>query len=179
MKSIELVFIVHVVILPAYIPKGCLAHVALVDRLRVAAPQMVAQRLGRRERLLTDVAAVGHGLTAAAIGGWVAVQLLVFLELQALVEGLAADLADGADLASVFAHVVKQILLLAKDVATSVALVLHPPSVDGHVLLEAVETGELAGTDGAAEKAAVVLLGVPGVVDLGHVVYNTIDNKLS
>ena len=67
-------------------------------------------------------------------------------------------------------HVIQKILLFAEDVAAGVALVLDPAGVDGDVLLEAVEAGELPGADGAPEEAAVVLLGVPRVMDLRDVV---------
>ena len=67
-------------------------------------------------------------------------------------------------------HVVQQVLLLAEHIPTGVTLVLDAPGVYGDVLLEAVEAGELPGADGAPEEPAVVLLSVPGIVDLRNLV---------
>ena len=171
MESIQLVLVVHVMILAAYITKCRVAHITLVDRLRVLASQVLTQRLRPRKALLADVAPIGDGLVdRPALCQRVLVQLLVLLQLETLVEGLAAHLTDGAHLAGVLPHVVEQVLLFAEHVATGVALVLNAPRVDGHVLLKAVEAGELARADGAAEEAAVVLLGVAGVVNLRNII---------
>jgi hypothetical protein len=94
----------------------------------------------------------------------------MLLQLEALVEGLAAHLADGAHLAGVLPHVVQQVLLLAEHVAAGVAFVLHATRVNGHVFLQAVEAGKFPRANGAPEEAAVVLLGIAGVVDFGNIV---------
>ena len=87
----------------------------------------------------------------------VLVEAHVFLELEARGEGLLADCAYGADLASVGADVVKEVLTLAEDVIAEVAAVLDAPLVDRDVLAEAVEAGELAAADRAAVEAPLVL----------------------
>ena len=107
----------------------------------------------------------------AAVRAVVAVKLEMLLQFEALVEGLATDLADGRHLPSVLAHVVHQVLLLAEDVPAHVAFVLDFPRVDGDVLLEAVEAGELAIADGAHEESGVVLDGGSRVIDLGNGVW--------
>jgi hypothetical protein len=173
MKSIELMLVVHVMILAAHIAKRRLAHVALVHGLRVLSTQVLAQRLRLREALFADVTPIGHCIvhgSAAVQTRGVLVQLLMLLQLEALVEGLAAHLADGTDLPGVLPHVVEQVLLLAEHVAAGVAFVLHATRVDGHVFLEAVEAGKFPRANGAPEEAAVVLLCVAGVVDFGNVV---------
>ena len=95
-----------------------------------------------------------------AVNVEVLVELHVFLQLEALGEGLLAYGAHGADLASVRAHVVQQVLPLAEDVAAEVAAVLDAARVDGDMLAEAVEAGELAVADPAAVETAVVLRAV-------------------
>jgi hypothetical protein len=173
MKSIELMLVVHVMIFAAHIAKRRLAHVALVHGLRVLPTQVLAQRLRLREALLADVTPIGHSLvhgsTAVQTSG-VLVQLLMLLQLEALVEGLAAHLADRTHLAGVLPHVIQEVLLLAEHVAAGVAFVLHATRVNGHVFLEAVEAGKFPRANGAPEEAAVVLLGVAGVVDFGNIV---------
>ena len=52
---------------------------------------------------------------------------------------------------------VEQVLALAEDVAAEVAAVLDAARVDGDVLAEAVEAGELAAADPAPVEAALVL----------------------
>ena len=90
-------------------------------------------------------------------------KLEVFLQFQRLVEGLAADFADGTHFAGVLPHVVQEVLLLAEDVATDVATVLDTSRVDWDVFLEAVEAGKFSATNTAHEEAAVVLNGRGGV----------------
>ena len=91
--------VVHVMILPAHVTKRGLTHVTLVDRLGVLPPQVIAKRLRPHKALLADVAPIGHRLVdRPALGGRVLVQLLVLLQLEALVEGLAAHLANRAHL---------------------------------------------------------------------------------
>jgi len=135
---------------------------------------VLAQRLRLREALLADVTPIGHSLvhgsTASVQTRRVLVQLLVLLQLEALVEGLAAHLTHRTHLPGVLPHVVEQVLLLAEHVAAGVAFVLHAPRVDGNVFLEAVEAGKFPRANGAPEEAAVVLLGIAGVVDFGNVV---------
>ncbi len=97
-------------------------------------------------------------------------QLLVLLQLEALVEGLAAHLTHRTHLAGVLPHVIQQVLLLAEHVAAGVAFVLHATRVNGHMFLQAVEAGKFPRANGAPEEAAVVLLGVAGVVDFRNVV---------
>ena len=65
----------------------------------------------------------------------------MLLELEALLEGLLADGAHGADLAGVGAHVVEQVLALAEHVSAEVAAVLDAARVDGDVLPQAVGNG--------------------------------------
>ena len=67
--------------------------------------------------------------------------------------------------------VVQQVLLLPEDVPADVATVLDSARVDGDVLLEAVEAGELPAADGAHEKAAVVLNGGRGVGDVRNRIF--------
>ena len=109
-------------------------------------------------------------LAHASVLPRVPVQLLVLLELKTLVEGLSANLADRADFASVLAHMIQEVLLLAKHIAAGVALVLDATRVDGHVFFEAIEAGELSRTDGAAEESTVVLLGISRVMNLRNLV---------
>ena len=59
--------------------------------------------------------------------------------------------------------VVHEVLSLAEDVSADVARVLDAAGMDRHVLLQAVEAGELAAADGAGEEAGGVLR------HLGHV----------
>ena len=100
---------------------------------------------------------VGKDVVDGSVNVEVLVELHVFLQLEALGEGLLADGAHGADLAGVGAHVVQQVLALAEDVAAEVAAVLDAARVDGAVLAEAVAAGELAVADPAAVETAVVL----------------------
>jgi len=173
MKSIELMLVVHVMILAAHIAKRRLAHVALVHGLRVLSTQVLAQRLRLREALLADVTPVGDGIVhgSTAVQTYrVLVQLLMLFKLEALVEGLAAHLADGTHLAGVLPHVIQQVLLLAEHVAAGVAFVLHATRMNGNVFFEAVEAGKFSRANGAPEEAAVVLLGIAGVVDFRNIV---------
>ena len=94
--------------------------------------------------------------------------LEVLLQLQRLVECLAADLANGTDLPGVLSHVVQQVLLLPEDVPADVATVLDSARVDGDVLLEAVKSGKLAAADAAHEEAAVVLNRGRGIGHFRH-----------
>ncbi len=96
--------------------------------------------------------------------------LEVLLQLEHLVEGLPAHLAHWGHFAGVLSHVVQQIFLLAKDESADVTLVLDLPGVNGHVLLEAVESAELPLADVAHEETGSVLLGLHGIMNLGHVV---------
>lgn len=130
--------------------------------------QVVSQGIGGGEALFTDVTAVGGSSSVHVL-----VQLLVFLQLKALIEGLPAHLAHRANLTGMLPHVIQQILLFAKDIAACVTFVLNPTGVDWDVLLETVEPRELPGTDGATEEAAVVLLRVSSVVYLRNLVYQT------
>ena len=67
MKSVQLVFIVHVMILPPDVPEGGVTHVTLVDCFRVSTAEMVTQRLGLGETLLTDVAPVRNILIEISV----------------------------------------------------------------------------------------------------------------
>ena len=100
---------------------------------------------------------VRYLLADGAVTAGIAVQLLVLLQLETLVEGLSAHLAHGADLAGVLAHVIQQVLLLSKYIAAGIALVLDPPCVDRNMLLETVEPRELPGADGAPEVERIEL----------------------
>ena len=112
--------------------------------------------------------AVRYLLAYGSVTASIAVQFLVLLQLETLVEGLSAHLTHRAYLAGVLAHVVQQVLLLSKYIATGIALVLDPPRVDRNMFLETVQPGELPGADGASEEAAVVLLGVSSIMNLRH-----------
>jgi len=163
-EGVQLVLVVHVVIFAPHVAEGRLADVALVNRLGVSGGEVVSQDGGAVEHRPADVALVRVDAGARGVG--VPVHLEVLLQLERLVERLAADFADGADLAGVLSHVVEEVLLLAEDVAADVAPVLNPARVNGDVLLEAVEAGELAAADAAHEKSAVVLNGGRRVGDL-------------
>ena len=126
--------------------------------------QVLSQHGGELEDAVAHVTLEGVvGVGDLAAGPEVAVQLEVLLQLEGLGEGLTADLAEGADLPRVLAHVVQEVLALAEDVAAGVALVLDLPRVDGDVLLEGLEAGELAVADGAHKVAVLVLDSVVGL----------------
>lgn len=77
-------------------------------------------------------------------------------------------LADRTRIAGVPPGVIHEVLALPEDVAADVAGVLHPASVDGHVLLQAVQPGELAAADGADEEAGGVLRDLGDVAQVGN-----------
>ena len=132
---------------------------------------MVPQGVWPAEALFADVAAVGRVLVSRAVFLCVSMEFLVLLQFQTLVEGLSTHLAHRTQFTAVLPHMIQQVFLLAKHIAAGVTLVLHPASVDGHMFLQAVQAGELAGTDRAAEETAVVLLGIAGVLDLRNLVW--------
>lgn len=163
--------VVHVVVLAPHITEGCVTHVTLVNSLRVRRSEVVSQRVRPAETLFADVAAVGRVLVSRPVFLSVSMEFLVLLQFQTLVEGLSTHLAHWTQFTAVLPHVIQQVFLFAKHIAAGVTLVLHPASVDGHMFLQAVQAGELASTDRAAEETAVVLLGIAGVLDLGYLVW--------
>ena len=162
MKGIQLMLVIHVMILASHVSKGGLANVAFVDRLGMSHSQMVAQNIGTSKNCLAYVTLVRrHG----AVRSSVTVQLEMLLELQTFVESLPANFANGRHFASVLSHMVQKVFFFAEDKATDVTSVLDFARMDGNVLLEAVEAGELTLADGAHEEARVVLHGSAGI---GH-----------
>ena len=169
MEGVQLVLVVHVMILAPDVAEGRLADVTLVNRFSVRSGQVVSQNRGPVKNGPANVAVVR---VSVCVGGvCVPVQLKVLLQLEGLVERLPANLADRTDLAGVLPHVIEQILLLAEHVTADVATMLDSSRVDGDVLLEAVEAGELPAADGAHEKAAVVLNGGRGVGDVRNRIF--------
>ena len=75
MKSVQLVFIVHVMVLSPDVTKGGVTHVTLVHSLGVSATQMVTQGLRLGEALLANVTAVGMTLVQVSVIVCVAVEL--------------------------------------------------------------------------------------------------------
>merc|ERR1719367_1646528 len=105
-ESIQLVFVVHVMVLAPHIAKGGVTHVALVHGLGVRGSQVVAKWVRAGKALFANVTTVRRVLVSRAVLLRVPVQLLVLFQLQALVESLPANLAHWTQLAAVFPHVV-------------------------------------------------------------------------
>ena len=105
-ESIQLVFVVHVMVLAPHIAKGGVTHVALVDGLRMRGSQVVAKWVRPGKALFANVTTVRRVLVSRAVLLRVPVQLLVLFQLQALVESLPANLAHWTQLSAVFPHVV-------------------------------------------------------------------------
>ena len=174
MKSVQLVFIVHVMILASHVSECSIAHVALVNCFRVSASQMISERLWLREALLANMTSVWDLIIEISIVVGVSVQLQMFLQLQTLVECLTTHFTHWTDLSGVFPHVIQQIFFLSKHVATRVTLVLDSASVDGDMLLQTVETRELSAADGATEEAAVILLSITSVLYLRNFIIDLV-----
>ena len=172
-------FIVHVMILPPDVTKSGVAHVALVNSLGVSTAEVVSERLRRGETLLADVTAVRGVLVQISVIVGVAVKLQMLLQLETFVESLTANLAHGADLTRVFSHVVKQIFFLAKHVTTRVTLVLDTTCVNGNMLLQTIQTRKLSAANGATEEAAVILLSVTRVLNLGNFIIDLVVSSSS
>ncbi len=95
----------------------------------------------------------------------------MLLEFQTFVESLPAHLANRRDFASVLAHVIQQVLLLAEHVAAHVAFVLDFPGVNGNVLFQAVEPGKFPLANGAHEESGVVLRRRIGILHIRNGVF--------
>ena len=92
MESIQLVFIVHVMIFASDVAKGCLTNVTLIYRFGMGNCQMVAEDIRTSKCSAANVTLVGRHWT---IWSSVSMQFEMFLEFQTLVESLTTYFTNG------------------------------------------------------------------------------------
>ena len=165
MKSVQLMFIVHVMIFASDVAKSCFTNVTLINRLSMGHRQMVTEAVRPRKDILANVAFVGgHGGRGADIP----MQFEMFFEFQTFVESLPTNFADWRDFTRVFAHMVQKVLLFAENVATDVTFVLNFAGMNRYVFLQAIQPGKFTLANGTHKESGIVLNCVLSVIDLGN-----------